>query len=556
MTAKKKTYLILLLIIIVAIALRFSFLHTPDVIHDESINGFRSLNYVDWLANPGQLTPYDWFEEIPWWVKLSFHDHPPLTFIINWFSFKLFGPTPFAIRFFSALAGVISVFLIYLIGKINFGKRVGLIAAFILAINNFFVWLGRIGLQESILIAFILASFYYFSLGVEKRKYLYLSALFFGLGFLAKYTIIFLVPVYFFIILFKNKKIFAGKNFILSLLLILILISPVIIYNLKLYQTRGHFDLQLSYLLGQKVDDWSDLPGKSKESIPQRFAQIIPSFYKFLSPLFLLVLLFSIAYLAYKILKDRQKNYWLILLPIIFITILLGFTGPQERFLTLYLPFFALALAIFWRDILLWKKLKIVTLILFILFIGYETFYSINHLRLRPFCQEVLCYSNYLYRNRGSWGFNQLEQYLEQELTEKKAALRFQYSSPPIEKIALNNHSLYYGEEVPILLIYDFNIKPGPVTWYLRRREFYQGFPVQTVDFFLKELKEKGSNYYLDLGFNKFYFIQATKNTLLIKPEDRSEKADILAQSLLNQGIEPEIIYNLYNEPVFKVFAF
>lgn len=553
---KEKIPLFLLIIIILAVLLRFSFLHLPDVIHDESINSFRSLNYLDWLANPAQLTPYDWFQEIPWWVKLSFHDHPPLTFILNWLSFKLFGPTPFAVRFFSALSGVLSVFLIYLIGKVNFNKKVGLIAAFLLAINNFFVWLGKIGLQESILITFILASFYYFSLGLEKKKHLYLSALFLGLGFLAKYTTIFLVPVYFFIILLKNKTFLKNKNFILSIFIVLILISPVIIYNLNLYQARGHFDLQLSYILGQKVTDWGDLAGKPQNPITQRFINIIPALFQFLSPIFLLTLLISIIFLIYKSFQKKQIKYWQIFLPIVFITFQIGFTGPQERFLTLYLPFFVLALAIFWYLLISQDKFKKIFLLLFIIFLSYETFYSINQQLLNPLGKKIICYSDYLNRNRDSWGFNQLDQYLNKELNNKKAALRFSYDNPSLEKIAESNASRYQGEERPILLIYDFNIEQGPATWYLRRREFYQGFPLMTVDFFLKTLKENNPNYYLNLGFNKFYFIQATENTILIKKQNRSDKAEILAQSLLRQGIRPIIIYNLHNQPAFNVFVF
>src|SRR3989344_3897611 len=136
------------LILVLAAIFRFFSLGQADVIGDESTYSFRALGYLDYFAET-QSTPISWFVSPPWWTKFSFHDHPPLNFLLNFL---------------------------------------------ILAVNNFMVWLSRIGLQESLLISLILASFYFFILALEKQKFLSLAYLFFGLSFLTKYTAIFILP--------------------------------------------------------------------------------------------------------------------------------------------------------------------------------------------------------------------------------------------------------------------------------------------------------------------------------------------------------------------------
>ena len=66
--------------------------------------------------------------------------HPPLFFIFERFSFAWFGYTESAARLVSALAGIASVWAIYLLGKEIKNERVGLIAAAISAVNFFSIF--------------------------------------------------------------------------------------------------------------------------------------------------------------------------------------------------------------------------------------------------------------------------------------------------------------------------------------------------------------------------------------------------------------------------------
>src|SRR3989338_1793243 len=276
------------LILVLAAIFRFFSLGQADVIGDESTYSFRALGYLDYFAET-QSTPISWFVSPPWWTKFSFHDHPPLNFLLNFFALSLFGPAAWATRIVSAISGLISVGLIYLIGKKIFNERVGFIASLFLAVNVFMVWVSRIGLQESLLISLILASFYFFILALEKQNYLTLAFGFLALSFLTKYTAIFILPVYLLILFWQKRGWLKSRQLYLSVLLFLIIISPVIFYNLFLFQSRGHFDLQLSYIFGltDKVTGWQELPGKSDLSIWQRFINLPQALTLYLSPLFL-----------------------------------------------------------------------------------------------------------------------------------------------------------------------------------------------------------------------------------------------------------------------------
>lgn len=548
----------LLAIIFLASFFRFTFLGQADLVGDESINSFRALGYLDSFATIGQDTSIDWFEDSPWWIKLSFHDHPPLSFILNNIFLNSFGPTPFVARMVSAISGILSALFIYFIGKKLFNQNIGLVAAIIFSINNFAVWIGRTGLQESLLIFLSLASLYYFIKAFEERNYLFLSSLFFGLAILTKYTAIFLLPFFIVFILFKKRGWFKSKKFYLSILLFIIIISPVLIYNFQLFQARGHFDLQLSYLFNlHKLAGWENLPGKSDLTFSQRIIDMPGVFIDLLSPIFLGLLIISLIYFLFLFKKKTAVKYWGMLIIFLSLSLLIILVGPQERFLTLFLPFFSLVVAIFLDFLIKQQKIFYFSMILIVGFFAYEALYSINNFFLFKHAgKEPIAYSSYITKDRGSWGFNGLDKYLNEELEEKSPSIRFGMANPILEDITAKNFEASSGKEEAILIIYDFNIEHGPDTWYLQRRQFYEGWPLITADIFLKEILENGKDFYLQLGFEQFYFIQVTNNTLLRDVEKRSDAGKTLGDSLLQSGVQPVEINNLQGELSLLVYKF
>ena len=216
---KNNKYIILILLL--AAVLLFVNLGKPDMEGDQAHYAFRSVGYADYLNSDQQTTPLQWFSEIPWWSKLSFHDHPPLVFLLQHFFMRIFGPSAFAARLPSALAGFFTIFLIYLIGPSLYSKRVGLLSAFILTVSNYLIWISRTALLEGVMIFFIALSIYFFIKAWSNTKYLFLWGIALGLALISKYVAFCLIPVYLLFILFKKRNWFREKNFWLSLILIL-----------------------------------------------------------------------------------------------------------------------------------------------------------------------------------------------------------------------------------------------------------------------------------------------------------------------------------------------
>lgn len=105
------------------------------------------------------------------WNGLPFSDKPPGGFWIEALSFKLLGISEFSARLPSALAGFLSVVLIYLLGRKLFSKFTGLLSATALVSSFWFLYRARFGDLDMLLIFFYLLTFYLAIQSAEKRKF-------------------------------------------------------------------------------------------------------------------------------------------------------------------------------------------------------------------------------------------------------------------------------------------------------------------------------------------------------------------------------------------------
>lgn len=112
-------------------------------------------------------------------------DKPPLGFWIQAISAKIFGFSGWSILLPEALAGVISVALIYYLVKRSFGSAAGLISALCLAVTPVFVAVSRNNTVDNLLVVTLLFACWALSLAAEKGKlkYLIISMVVIGIGF-------------------------------------------------------------------------------------------------------------------------------------------------------------------------------------------------------------------------------------------------------------------------------------------------------------------------------------------------------------------------------------
>ncbi len=94
--------------------------------------------------------------------------HPPGYPILLFFVIRFFGDSESWLRIPSAIAGVISIFLIYLIGRKVYSEWEGLISAGLMAILWFPIYYSQEARAYSLLLLFSMLSFYFWIIVIEK----------------------------------------------------------------------------------------------------------------------------------------------------------------------------------------------------------------------------------------------------------------------------------------------------------------------------------------------------------------------------------------------------
>jgi len=112
-------------------------------------------------------------------------DKPPLGFWVQAASAYVFGVNGFALAFPQALAGVLSILLLYVMVKRSFGAWAGLVAALALAITPVAVSTERNNTVDGLLLFVLLLAAWAFSRAVRSGRYrfLLLGTFLIGLGF-------------------------------------------------------------------------------------------------------------------------------------------------------------------------------------------------------------------------------------------------------------------------------------------------------------------------------------------------------------------------------------
>lgn len=206
---------ILLTIMIFGFLIRLAF--TSNVPWwDESV--YLNLGY-DLSSNPLDYSVYNhgWSDFIPSggdenyaWPKMGFRP-PLLPYILAiFYVLKL----SFIIKLLLPLMGTLTIFLVYLLGKEMFNKKVGIISAAIICLVPIHVMFSGIVLNDVFVTFFITLSFLFFWKGFEKgnEKYKILFGITLGLGLLTRYTMLWIIPIFPVYLWIRNKSLSFLKD--------------------------------------------------------------------------------------------------------------------------------------------------------------------------------------------------------------------------------------------------------------------------------------------------------------------------------------------------------
>ncbi|HXV19185.1 MAG TPA: glycosyltransferase family 39 protein [Candidatus Omnitrophota bacterium] len=145
------------------------------------------------------------------WLNLSLDgkpwaDKPPLAIWATAFFYKLFGVSEFTARLFSALCGIGTVIVTFLIGKKLFNRWTGFMGALVLLSSSHFLRFARFGMLDAPLTFFLSLALYFFWLGHERNRYLIFSGIAIGLAVMTKgFAAFFVFPIIFLYCLWADE---------------------------------------------------------------------------------------------------------------------------------------------------------------------------------------------------------------------------------------------------------------------------------------------------------------------------------------------------------------
>jgi len=192
-------------------------------------------------------------------------DKPPLGFWIQAISAKIFGFSGWSILLPQALAGVISVAVLYYIVKRSFGCTAGLISAVCLAVTPIFVAVSRNNSCDNLLVLTLLLACWALSIAAEKGKlkYLLISLAIVGLGFNIKMLQAYMVVPAIFITYLLSTAVSMKKRiihlFLGTFVLLVVSFSWAVVVDLVPAADRPYVDSSTNNSELELIVGWNGL---------------------------------------------------------------------------------------------------------------------------------------------------------------------------------------------------------------------------------------------------------------------------------------------------------
>lgn len=212
MTDTNRNYLNQIAIVVIASLLFIPFLGSVHLFDWDEINFAESAREM--LLTGDYLT-----------VKVNFQafwEKPPMFAWFQVLSMKAFGINEFAARFPNAIAGILTLLVLYNIGKRLYNQRFGLIWVLVYAASILPQFYFKSGIIDPWFNFFIFLGVYFFFLFSKEKslrlKWVFLSAFSIGLGILTKGPVallLFLLTAFIYMILSKSYKQFFNYKVLL-----------------------------------------------------------------------------------------------------------------------------------------------------------------------------------------------------------------------------------------------------------------------------------------------------------------------------------------------------
>jgi 4-amino-4-deoxy-L-arabinose transferase-like glycosyltransferase len=218
---------------------------------------------------------------------VKYFEKPPLLYWINAASLKLFGLNEFAARFPSALCGLLTVLVTYVIGRKLYGRRTAIFSALILGTSVGFVLQSRIILTDMLLTFCLTAALGAFIVAVRREGRRsrplpwYLFYFFCACAVLTKGLIGMVFPagiLFFYFLLVRRWRLLSEMRLASGLLLFLAVAAPwFVAVSLRnpefahFFFIREHFERFTSTVHGRYQPFWFFVPVLLGTMLPWSF---------------------------------------------------------------------------------------------------------------------------------------------------------------------------------------------------------------------------------------------------------------------------------------------
>jgi len=389
----------------------------------------------------------------------------------------------------------------------------------------------------------------YLSTGNKIDLYFASSAV--GFALLTKYTAIFLIPAFCLAILYKSsvpmhaiKQLRAHKReYIFAVLILLVMLAPVIIYNVHLFLLHGELDTALASVFGLP-NILGRAPGGNFVLNQGEVLQVL-----FLTSSFPFIswCLISVGMVARKCQMLRGDIFEQSLIIFLFsLAFMFGFMGGATRWLPLFTPFFALA---FGLGVVECGKRSAKSYINGIawLILTFEFCYAVNtHLLLTPLGKPGVLYSSIT--REPSSGFNQLDAFLRSQFAPLPER-RTPQSAGELFAVQRDTPSRGERESPRGIVAYDKRIDWFSGWWYLERYKIYYKEPIYLMS---AKLAETGTS------TQPILFIYPIDVRAVYAPWRRTygnDSLDRLAKKLDTNHTPYVIITDDEGNPCFKIYT-
>ena len=318
-----------------------------------------------------------------WWGH--FTGMRPLLIPMIWFLFMKAGLGELTMRFFTLLIpSVLTVYVVYAVGRDLYNKKTGLIAGFLMSIywvHIFYTF--RLLTDIPSLFFGMLTIYFFYSLYIKRgKKYgLYLAVFAGVLAFATRFPLaLVLFTCYLYIFFTRKFKMFKDKTIWISIILLILLLSPYLIYFIS-----TNFFLFEFYFGSEAVS----ITNTFTYAINQVFIHLLP---QLLHSLFLILFIFGLItfislFLNFDIFwkqKDKRFNadiFVLLLLIIHLIFYIFIIRDANDRWLFMVMPpiFYITSKGIVYIYKYIKKYSKTFSIILLVGLLIFGSYQQLNH---------------------------------------------------------------------------------------------------------------------------------------------------------------------------------